>query len=180
MDTAAEPRASPDAEKNVYDGVNAEGHVEQLSNSQTYYSSPDVKSLSEEHRKYLLERHGTLELDPLPGYGDADPYNWSTRKVSSASSCRSRLTGIENHQSCPCGLPRHDVYIHSSLHPVGFRKHRHRFWSQSSKHNIFDVNPNRRLGSSTTVLAATIQTLWSTPRISFVSHLQRHRQHWMC
>lgn len=34
------------------------------------------------HRDYLLERHGTLELDPIPGMGPADPYNWPEWKVS--------------------------------------------------------------------------------------------------
>ncbi|KAL4737006.1 major facilitator superfamily domain-containing protein [Aspergillus similis] len=32
--------------------------------------------LSEAHREYLLQRHGTLDLDPLPSASDADPYNW--------------------------------------------------------------------------------------------------------
>lgn len=40
----------------------------------------NVANLSPEHREYLLQRHGTLELDPMPGFGDADPYNWATRK----------------------------------------------------------------------------------------------------
>ncbi|KAL2215420.1 synaptic vesicle transporter [Thermoascus aurantiacus ATCC 26904] len=37
-------------------------------------------SLSQQHREYLLQRHGTLDLDPVPGLGDADPYNWPTWK----------------------------------------------------------------------------------------------------
>jgi hypothetical protein len=41
----------------------------------------DAANLSPEHREYLLERHGTLELDPMPGFGDADPLNWKTWKV---------------------------------------------------------------------------------------------------
>ncbi|RLL93220.1 hypothetical protein CFD26_101575 [Aspergillus turcosus] len=32
--------------------------------------------LSEPHRAYLLQRHGTLDLDPLPSMDPADPYNW--------------------------------------------------------------------------------------------------------
>lgn len=42
----------------------------------------DAANLSPEHRDYLLKRHGTLELDPMPGFGDADPLNWATWKVS--------------------------------------------------------------------------------------------------
>lgn len=41
----------------------------------------DAANLFPEHRDYLLKRHGTLELDPMPGFGDADPLNWKTWKV---------------------------------------------------------------------------------------------------
>lgn len=47
----------------------------------TYLDPIEASHLSEEHRQYLLQRHGTLELDPLPSMGDADPYNWPTWKV---------------------------------------------------------------------------------------------------
>lgn len=33
-------------------------------------------NLSEPHKAYLLERHGTLDLDPIPSMDSADPYNW--------------------------------------------------------------------------------------------------------
>lgn len=84
MATAAEPGTFPDAEKDIYGRNSAERHVEQLTNVATYYNSHDTHELSEEHKAYLLQRHGTLELDPMPGYGDADPYNWSSRKVRPA------------------------------------------------------------------------------------------------
>lgn len=45
--------------------------------------SCDAARLSPAHRDYLVELHGTLELDPLPGYGNADPYNWPKWKVYS-------------------------------------------------------------------------------------------------
>lgn len=48
----------------------------------TYLDKEEESHLSEEHRQYLLERHGTLDLDPLPTMGIADPYNWPTWKVS--------------------------------------------------------------------------------------------------
>jgi hypothetical protein len=38
--------------------------------------------LPQAHQDYLLERHGTLDLDPIPGMDPADPYNWSDWKVS--------------------------------------------------------------------------------------------------
>ncbi|KAH8666936.1 major facilitator superfamily domain-containing protein [Xylariales sp. PMI_506] len=35
-----------------------------------------VDELSEEHRQYLLERHKSLVLEPIPSMDPADPYNW--------------------------------------------------------------------------------------------------------
>lgn len=49
--------------------------------SVTHTTYIEANELSEEHRQYLLARHGTLDLDPLPGPSDADPYNWSNSKV---------------------------------------------------------------------------------------------------
>ena len=48
----------------------------------TYLDKEEASHLSAEHRQYLLQRHGTLDLDPLPTMGDADPYNWATWKVN--------------------------------------------------------------------------------------------------
>jgi hypothetical protein len=38
-------------------------------------------SLSVSHKEYLIQRHGTLDLDPLPSPSNADPYNWPLWKV---------------------------------------------------------------------------------------------------
>ncbi len=38
-------------------------------------------SLSAEHREYLLARHGTLDLHPLPSTDPSDPLNWPWWKV---------------------------------------------------------------------------------------------------
>lgn len=46
-----------------------------------------VARLPKAHRDYLMERHGTLELDPIPGMSPADPYNWPEWKVSQYSPC---------------------------------------------------------------------------------------------
>lgn len=47
----------------------------------TYFEKDAAEALTPEHRQYLLDRHGTLDLDPLPTLGDADPYNWPSWKV---------------------------------------------------------------------------------------------------
>lgn len=36
--------------------------------------------ISPEHERYLLERHGTLALDPLPSADPEDPLNWPSWK----------------------------------------------------------------------------------------------------
>lgn len=38
-------------------------------------------SLTPEHRDYLLKRHGTLNLSPMPSSDPADPLNWADWKV---------------------------------------------------------------------------------------------------
>ncbi|KAJ6027626.1 uncharacterized protein N7446_003778 [Penicillium canescens] len=40
------------------------------------YGESVAARLPKAHRDYLMERHGTLDLDPIPGMGAADPYNW--------------------------------------------------------------------------------------------------------
>ncbi|KAJ5194256.1 hypothetical protein N7472_006722 [Penicillium cf. griseofulvum] len=40
------------------------------------YAELMTARLPKAHRDYLMERHGTLELDPIPSMSPADPYNW--------------------------------------------------------------------------------------------------------
>ncbi|KAK4865071.1 hypothetical protein LT330_001694 [Penicillium expansum] len=44
--------------------------------------SSSATLLSESHKLYLIERHGTLDLDPIPSTDPADPYNWPLWKKS--------------------------------------------------------------------------------------------------
>ncbi|KAE8317395.1 major facilitator superfamily domain-containing protein [Aspergillus transmontanensis] len=50
--------------------------------SSVQLETKDENPLTEDHRQYLLQRHGTVDLDPLPDMTDADPYNWPTWKKS--------------------------------------------------------------------------------------------------
>ncbi|KAI9927672.1 hypothetical protein MW887_003293 [Aspergillus wentii] len=47
---------------------------------QKSFSDIAADFLSQTHQDYLIQRHGTLELDPIPSMSDADPYNWPTWK----------------------------------------------------------------------------------------------------
>ncbi|GAB7338048.1 hypothetical protein MBLNU457_4417t1 [Dothideomycetes sp. NU457] len=49
---------------------------EALGHRATYFSTNAAAQLSQEHRDYLIQRHGTLDLDPMPSDDPADPYNW--------------------------------------------------------------------------------------------------------
>lgn len=39
-------------------------------------SSDGEPHLSPEYREYLIAKHGTTDLDPIPAFDDADPLNW--------------------------------------------------------------------------------------------------------
>lgn len=47
----------------------------------SYQPQEALTELAPRHREYLIQRHGTLELDPVPAMDDADPYNWPLWKV---------------------------------------------------------------------------------------------------
>ena len=51
-----------------------------------FYIEERLAHLSEDHRQYLLARHGTLDLDPIPDMNNADPYNWPQWRVQNSSS----------------------------------------------------------------------------------------------
>jgi hypothetical protein len=79
MATAAEHISN---DKEVTSGVPQYSEdLEHANTHGTYLDPVEASHLSEEHRQYLLQRHGTLDLDPMPSMGDADPYNWPTWKV---------------------------------------------------------------------------------------------------
>jgi hypothetical protein len=59
-------------------------HLEKTQSSQVEEAGTppsETSTLSEQHQAYLLERHGTLDLDPVPSMDPADPYNWPSWKV---------------------------------------------------------------------------------------------------
>ncbi len=49
-------------------------HVEEMAASNATLLSP-------EHVKFLMRRHGTLNLNPVPSMNPADPLNWPSWKV---------------------------------------------------------------------------------------------------
>ncbi|EAT78828.2 hypothetical protein SNOG_13804 [Parastagonospora nodorum SN15] len=68
------------ASKDALEGVQQNEDFEHAATHGTYLDKEEASHLSEEHRQYLIQRHGTLDIDPLPTMSDADPYNWPTHK----------------------------------------------------------------------------------------------------
>lgn len=104
-------------------------HVEKAQDLTTLESNDEkdahdaAGTLSEEHREYLMRRHGTLDLDPMPSMDPADPYNWKLSKVRAHSRTENRMETArgtdraETHQPPPgCS-----ACIHGHLH--GFWRH---------------------------------------------------------
>jgi hypothetical protein len=60
--------------------------LDTIPTQETYYDNEAALHLSNEHRQYLLDRHGTFDLNPMPDHSDADPYNWPKWKVCSHTS----------------------------------------------------------------------------------------------
>ena len=87
---------------------------------------PDHSTLTEEHRQYLVRRHGATDLDPIPDLTDRDPYNWPTRKASSlistsiqhVTSLTLRPHLLENYQLGSGSVSCYDGNIHSICNPV--------------------------------------------------------------
>ena len=56
-------------------------HVEHIAHAMTNSTSGDsTSSLSIDHQQYLINRYGTLDLEPVPDPSDEDPLNWPTHK----------------------------------------------------------------------------------------------------
>jgi hypothetical protein len=63
-------------------------HIESANSNQMesgkqcdFYVEDRITHLSEGHRQYILAKHGTLDLEPIPDMTDTDPYNWPQWRV---------------------------------------------------------------------------------------------------
>ncbi|KAK7731205.1 hypothetical protein SLS63_005480 [Diaporthe eres] len=73
-------KASPPSSAKLEEAQEPRSYRTEYSESQLKIDQEGINDLSDEHREYLLQRHGTLDLDPIPDMSDADPYNWSQKK----------------------------------------------------------------------------------------------------
>lgn len=150
----------------------------------TYIEREEVAMLSAEHRSYLLRRHGTLELDPVPGHGDADPYNWPTWKVvylfSSGSSnfllihC---IRATESHESYSCRHTRLYGHLYSRIHSIGIHRNCCGSRRKPSTSHIPHISPNCYPWRRPFVLETRSEPLWAPTCLPSFTHLQCCRQH---
>lgn len=61
---------------------------EKVGLEQTSVDMASEQELTPAHSDYLLKRHGTLVLDPIPSDDPADPLNWPNWKVALLESRR--------------------------------------------------------------------------------------------
>lgn len=61
---------------NLSNAADSDGDDLAIGPRATYITTGAAAGLSQEHRDYLIKRHGTLDLDPIPSDDPADPYNW--------------------------------------------------------------------------------------------------------
>lgn len=54
--------------------------VKASSQDNTHLENGLTEKLTPEHREYLIARHGTVDLNPLPSMDPADPLNWASWK----------------------------------------------------------------------------------------------------
>lgn len=140
--------------------------------------------LTEEHRDYLIKRHGTVDLDPLPSADPADPYNWPQwKKVVNLSCVAFHVSSGRSITLYRCPADTHagyDDHFHRLRHHSCFRGHCRRIRRITSQSRLSDLTTNRHPRLGTLVLEANRQSLRSS---SCVAH-QHYRipcvQHRLC
>lgn len=80
QDSAAVPKNQPKLFSNPAAASDADSDDLAIGPRATYITTGAAAELSQEHRDYLIKRHGTLDLDPIPSDDPADPYNWPESK----------------------------------------------------------------------------------------------------
>lgn len=172
--------ASTDLEKAEQHAPSSREHAERITPTEThatYIDKENVQNLSEEHKQYLLQRHGTLDLDPIPGFGDADPYNWPSWKVRYTIQAAKimYLFPSESYEFDPRRIPCHDGYLYSILHSVGLSRHCRKSQSAIAADDIFNLFMHRHLRRSTPILATSSRSIRTTAGLYNLSDLQRRR-----
>lgn len=118
--------------------------------------------LSTPHRNYLLHRHGTLDLDPIPSMDPADPYNWPTWKVIYCLSFKPSANPgiIENTQPDPGSLSCLHGHLLRRRHQHCVRRHFRTIWSFYAAGELLDLFTDRYSRCRASLLEPFFQSIW--------------------
>lgn len=143
------------------------------------YVETVTAQLSKGHRDYLIERHGTLDLDPIPGMSPTDPYNWPTWKVSLCLQFKGVLwdtsedaDNSENDELDSSCLPRIDGNIHSERNHPSVFDHRQRFRYLVAESELSHITTNRHPGRCTAILETLVQPIRSSSHLPIILDMQ--------
>jgi len=152
----------------IQNGPQFNEDLEHSATHATYLVKDNITALSEEHRQYLLQRYGTIDLDPLPTMGDEDPYNWPSWKVLSLSKYSMNIISPlpENRKPGPSRFPRLHVDVYSCSYHSSIREHCPRPRCQPPTDFVSHLPPNRHPRRCTAVLASTLYAFWSPAHLS--------------
>ncbi|GMF71865.1 unnamed protein product [Aspergillus oryzae] len=146
----------------------------------------DENPLTEDHRQYLLQRHGTVDLDPMPDMTDADPYNWPTWKVHTKLldarwiTPTNSLSRIEIPQSGNGRVPCDDGDLHRGCDSVRLRGYSRRPRRQRSPSKLLDLPGHCGPGCCSSYLDATLESIRTTAHLPSVPDMQSGRQRGLC
>ena len=139
--------------------------------------------LSKGHRDYLIERHGTLDLDPVPGISPADPYNWPAWKVSGVNGPMSSVKHAnysENDEPDSSCLPRIDGNLHGERHHPLVQRHHQGIRRLHAAGELSHITTNRCSWWRATSVEAVIQSIRTSAHFPAVFNMQSGLQCWVC
>lgn len=157
--------------------------LEEADKNRTSISELAASHLSQAHREFLLQRHGTLELDPLPSASHADPYNWPSWKVKSPGvNIRASLIHemqTETREPRPRCLPCLHVHVHSLHHPRlrGDLRGPRSIHAKSQLSYLAADCCARRCAS---LLEAPVEPIWPSTHFPLVDCPESSMQCWLC
>lgn len=145
--------------------------------------------LTREHIEYLIQRHGTIELEPMPAHDAADPYNWPQWKVRSCLSLSPstplclplKLTRMpENRKShSRCGPCAHG-HFHRLRHHSSIWRHCQGPGHYHTGHLLPNLPTNRHPRRRPSVLEAPVQPIRPSSHLPHFAHRESYMQYWLC
>lgn len=160
-------------------------YMEKVEHGQVTTSNLATVSLPQPHQDYLLQRHGTLDLDPIPSLSAADPYNWPTWKVC-ARDCilvekeTDRASCLETDEPDPRRLPCLYLHNHGCQHHPSVRRHCKRTWCVAAACELSHLASDRCVGRCTFLVETLVQSVRTSAHLSLVRDTELGLQCGLC